>query len=143
MMILVPLVFSCSDMIDCGKYEKDYIDKMMSPADSLMCLEFGEGDFGSLKMSSVFTIFLKITNKSDSHTITVYSLKQKNTTGLFLYSYPHGMPFTVSPGEDTELTEKIAAKCIADVFDTDYYYDTLIVNENENFYIPVKVKIRY
>lgn len=142
--ILIIVTSSCTDIIDCEKNkDKEYILKMMSPSDSLKKLEIKETDFGSLKMMSTSTKSIRLINTGNSHKIEIYSIISLNGSGIFTYKYTSGIPFIIEPGEDTEVSGKITAKFNAGVFNTGYYYDTLILNYNREFYVPVKAYVRY
>ncbi len=134
---------SCEDIINTeSNVDKHLLQKKFNSSDSLGLLDISELNFGNVKMRAVSHGWVRIVNNSDK-TIKIYSLRSKNGTGLFSYTYPQGMPFEIAPGENTEITEKIRAKFIADAFNTDWFYDTLIINNNPDFYISVKAKVWY
>jgi hypothetical protein len=136
--------YSCKDVIDLEtNVHKELILKKLSAKDTLNFLDIYDIDFGSVKMRTVNNVYASIINKSAKDTITVFSLNQSNTSGLFTYTYPDGLPFKILPGENTEITQKINVKFIADAFNAGFYYDTLIINNEKDFSIKIKVKVRY
>ncbi len=143
-LVIMGVFTSCTDIIDCeANYDKDYLFKMLSPADSLKALDIRELDFGSIKMMGASTKNVRIINNSDTLDVFVYSLAQANKTGIFTYSFPDGFPVVVKPGEDTEVSGKIAAKFNAGTYNTGYYYDTLFINGSSSIFIPVRAYVRY
>jgi hypothetical protein len=141
-LVLSVMIISCSDIMTTEpKYDKELIFKNMTSSDSLSVLDIPEVDLGIVR--GIYSEYIKIRNNSDKHSITIFNIENTNKSGLFTYNYPKGIPFSLSPLEDTEMTKKIEVKFIADSFVPDFYYDTLIINFNKDFYIPVKVKTRY
>ncbi len=138
------IIISCSDIMTTEpKYDKELIFKNMTSGDSLTLLDIPEIDLGSIKVRGIYSEYIKIINNSDKYTITIFNVENTNKSGLFTYNYPKGLPFSLAPLEDTEMTRKIEVKFIADSFVPNMYYDTLIINFNKEFYIPIKVKTRY
>ena len=147
LILIVAMIFwmqGCKDVMSLDpNIEKELIHKKLSSTDSLSMLQIYNVDFGSIKVRSVNNTSVRIVNKSELNTVTIYSIKQKNTSGLFEVTTPKGLPFAIKPGEDIEEEDKIHIRFIADVFNTGEYNDTLIINDNAGFYIAVKVKVRY
>ncbi len=125
------------------EYDKVLLEKQLSSVDSLDNLIINPLDMGKVKIRAAITDYASIQNTSSTMTMTIYSLEPTDTRGIFQYSYPEGMPFDIKPGEDTRTTGKIMVKFIASPYNTGYYYDTLIVNNHRDYYIPLKVRIFY
>jgi hypothetical protein len=142
--IALMMLISCTDIVNTDKnLDKRLITKKYSAIDTLTFLEISPIDFGSVKMRSVSSQFLKISNRSDSFTIKIYSIEPRDPKGIYSYTFPNGLPFEIAPGEDIEITEKVKVKFIADAFNTGYYYDTLDINNNKDFFITLKAMVRY
>ncbi len=138
------ILVSCQDIINTEQnIFKEQMYKKYSSDELLQYLDYTDIDFGTVKMMSVNNLQVSITNTSSSLPLTIFSLEGKNKSGLFVYSFPQGMPFNLQAGEDTKTSGKVNAKFIADVFSVGLYYDTLVINNNANFIIPVKVKVIY
>ena len=134
---------SCKDVIGLdSNLEKDLLKKKLSPSDSLNFLTIHDLDFGSLKIGTANHDFVSIVNNSSKDTILIYKLDSTDKSGLFSYNFPQGFPFKVNPGEDINLTNKIEVHFIADDFKLNYHYDTLVINNNKNFVIKIKAKVR-
>jgi hypothetical protein len=125
------------------KYDSDLISKDFTPSDSLEFLEFESVDLGTLKIKSVVTKNIIIRNISEKHDITIYKIENTNKTGIFTYSFPGLLPFEIKTLEVTDLDSKIEVKFIADPIVPAIFYDTLIVNDNPDFYIPIKVRTTF
>ncbi len=139
------ILTSCSK--DIMQTEPNYIKKLLytkiTENDSLRNLTFSEVNLGSVSMMKIANQFISIRNISDNMTVTIRSIEGRSTSGLFNYSFPQGIPFTIAPSEDTQTREKVKLKFIADVFTVGMYYDTLVINKNPNFTIPIKVNVIY
>lgn len=141
---LLCLINSCKDVIGLEEnIDRELLIKKYSPTDSLNFLKLNSLDMGKFKLRTVNHDFVSIVNNSDLHDITIYNITSTNKSGLYSYSFPKGLPFVIKPKEDTFLTEKLDVKFIANAFNLDYYYDTLIVNNNPDFKINIKAKIFY
>jgi heme/copper-type cytochrome/quinol oxidase subunit 2 len=142
LLISLVAVAGCRDVSDVEpNYQRELIFKQMSPSDTLNLLEIRGYDFGRVKLRSVNSAWIGISNKSGKDEITIYSIRTTNTSGLFEYTY--SLPIVIKPGEDTEITHKLKVKFIANDFGFDFHYDTLFINNNPNFYVPVQAKVRY
>ena len=145
--ILIFSVFafnSCRDVIGLdSNIDKELLKKKLSSSDSLNFLTIHDLDFGSLKIGTANHDFVTIVNNSVKDTITIYKLEPVDMSGLFSYNFPQGFPFRIYPGEDINLTEKIRVQFIADDYKFNYHYDSLMINNNKNFIIKVKAKVRY
>ena len=132
---------ACKDIMTTEpKYDAELLDKDLTPSDSLEFLEFESVDLGTLKIKSVVTRNIIIRNISEKHDITIYKIENTNKTGIFIYSFPGLLPFEIKALDNTDLDSKIEVKFIADPIVPDIFYDTLIVNDNPDFYIPIKVR---
>jgi heme/copper-type cytochrome/quinol oxidase subunit 2 len=143
-LLILPViaVTACRDVSDVEpNYQKELIFKQMSPSDTLKLLEIRGLDFGSVKLRSVNSAWIGIYNKSERSEVTIYSIRTTNKSGLFEYTY--SLPLVIRPGEDTELTQKLKVKFIANDFSFDFHYDTLFINNNPRFYVAVQAKVRY
>ncbi|PKL85396.1 MAG: hypothetical protein CVV22_08280 [Ignavibacteriae bacterium HGW-Ignavibacteriae-1] len=135
---------SCKDIINTEpNYRQELIFKVFDSVDSLSFLDFSEHDLGSMKVRSVINDFINITNQSDTMTITIYSVENTNKTGLFSYRFKETLPIDIAPKENIADKGKIEVVFIADSFVPGLYYDTLIINNNIDFQIPIKVQTRY
>jgi hypothetical protein len=144
LLLLIEMLISCTDIINTEpNYIKELIEKKLTPDDSLSFLVFEGVDFGKVKVRTVSTLLINIGNSSVKDIINVYNIKSVDTKGLYQYEYPKGIPFNIAPGESFDDAIKIKAKFIADAFVTGFYYDTLIINNNPKYYIPVKAKVVY
>jgi hypothetical protein len=142
--VLTLSLTSCKDIINTEpNFRQELIFKMFNSADSLSFLKFSEHDLGSMKVRSVINDFINITNDSDTMTITIYSVDNTNKTGLFSYRFNVALPIEIAPKENIADKGKIEVKFIADSFVPGFYYDTLIINNNIDFKIPIKVQTRY
>ncbi len=142
--VIITMIFalSCEDIINVEKnIEKELIYKALNSSDSLSYLKIVPVNLGTLKIRTVTSAYIEIENLSDTLDIEIFDLENVNTTGLFTYEYQ--VPFTVIAGGNTSITEDIKVKFIADIFETNTFYDTLIINRNPDFYVPIKVNVRY
>lgn len=136
------LAISCEDIMNVEEnIDKELLYKKLSSSDSLSQLEIVPVFLGTLKIRTVTSAFIEIKNLSDSLDIEIYDLENVNSTGLFTYEYQ--TPFTIEHGGNTSITENIKVKFVADLFETKTHYDTLIINKNPDFYVPIKVNVRY
>ncbi|MCO5249895.1 MAG: hypothetical protein M9949_00550 [Candidatus Kapabacteria bacterium] len=143
-MVIVLGLSSCKDIITTEpNFRQELIFKMFNAADSLSFLNISEHDLGSMKVRSVINDFINITNQSETMTITIYSVENTNKTGLFSYRFNEPLPIDVAPKENIADKGKIEVVFIADSFVPGLYYDTLIINNNVDFTIPIKVQTRY
>ncbi len=135
---------SCQDILNTEpNFRQELIFKVFNAVDSLSFLDFSEHDLGSMKVRSVINDFINITNQSDTMTITIYSVENTNKTGLFSYRFNEPLPIDIAPKENIADKGKIEVVFIADSFVPGLYYDTLIINNNVDFKIPIKVQTRY
>lgn len=134
-------LMSCQDIINTEpKYQKELLRLALTPEDSLQNLTITPVDLGTVKMMSSTTAFISLKNISNSAGVIIYSAIGKNTSGLFVYDYPQGLPFDIQPFEDSQTTQKLRIKFIANTFTTGFYYDTLLLN-NTTVGVPVKVNV--
>lgn len=135
---------SCKDIITTEpRYDKELILDNLTPEDSLKLLATESLDLGTIKVKTSIIKNVIMKNISDIHNITIYRVDNKNKTGLFSYNLISGIPFEIKSNEDTEINPKIEITFIADPFVPGYFYDTLYFNDNQNLYIPIKVKTTY
>lgn len=142
--VIITMIFaiSCEDIINVEKnIEKELIYKQLNSSDSLSYLKIVPVDLGTLKIRTVTSAYIEIENLSDTLDIEIFDLENVNTTGLFTYEYQ--VPFTVIAGGNTSIKEDIKVKFVAGIFETNTFYDTLIINRNPDFYVPIKVNVRY
>jgi hypothetical protein len=144
LIILISLMaISCEDVVNLeDNIDKDLVMKILSPSDSLAELSWQPLDIDRLKMMATHNEDISIRNYG-SDTITIYSIENKNDTGLFAYTFPDGLPIEIKPGDDIKNSGKIHLKFIASVLNTGNYYDTLIFNENEAYTLPISFYVYY
>lgn len=142
MIVMLLMAISCEDIINIeDNIEKELIYKALNSSDSLSYLKINPVDLGTLKIRTVTSSYIEIENNSDTLNIEVFSLENINTTGLFSYEYQ--LPFIIKPGGNTSISEDIKVKFVAGIFETNTFYDTLIINRNPDFYVPIKVNVKY
>jgi len=143
-LFLIFSLYSCKDILSTEPlYIKKLIRINLSPEDSITQLQISPMDLGTVSMVSTTNDYISIINKSSDFPVTIFSLIGKNTSGLFNYSFPYGMPVIIQPGEDTKTTRKIQIKFIADTFTPGMYFDTLVINNNPAYFVPIKVNVKF
>lgn len=142
-LILIFALSSCEDIINTEKnIKKTLIQKLNTSSDSLSVLRITSLDLGSVKWGGVSSAFVEIKNLSDSINCEIFSLENTNRSGLFTYIYEE-LPMYIAPSENTEMSEKIKVKFIASAWESKVFYDTLIINNTPNYYIPISIRVYY
>ncbi len=137
-------LISCKDILSTEpRYEKEIISEELSPSDSLGLLNLPNIDLGIIRVKGMITRNVVFTNSSENYDISIYKIESTNQTGLFSYEFPNGLPIEIQPLDNTEIYPAIEVTFIADTIAPGIFYDTLYINENKEFYIPIKVQTRY
>lgn len=141
--LLLLFIASCDDIINTeSNIEKELIFKQKTSSDSLSVLSTIPIDLGFVKIGGVSSALIAIKNNSDTLDFKIYSIENTNKQGLFEYQYAT-LPIIVKPSENTALTQNIRVKFIASAFESAIYRDTVILNENPDFYIPIKAEVKF
>lgn len=145
MLLMFLVIFSsCKDILSTEpRYDKTIITENLLPADSLKLLTLPDVDLGIIRVKAMISRNIIITNNSDLYDIEIYSIDNDNKTGIFTYGFPEGMPFEIKSSSNTEQYPAIEVTFIADPIVPGIFTDTLFINNNKDFYIPIKVQTRF
>lgn len=141
--VLALIIISCQDIINSeDNIAKDLILRKVKALDSLMHIELNPVDFGNVKVRSISSVQVFGTNLSDKD-IIVYSIKMKGESGLFQISEQISLPYRIENTSNKMPPQICRIKFVANVINPGIYRDTLILNECEDYVIPIKANVYY
>ncbi len=132
---------ACTDIIDTdSNIKKTWIN--MKAQDSLNQLIFRNVDFGDVKYGSVNIDSIEIFNQGENNGIEIYGMSSTNPSELFTYTFRQGLPFMISPLENTKKTGKIEVRFYAQSLYFKEYTDTLVLNNNPDYRIIIRANVK-
>lgn len=143
LIIMTFILFSCEDIIHSEENIKmELLIRKEKALDSLKSIELNSADFGNVKVRSVTSVQLFASN-STTKDIKIYSIELKANTGLFQIIEQLPLPYFLSNNSTAIPPQLCRIKFVANVISPGVYRDTLILNNCDDYIIPIKANVIY